>query len=106
MGELRHYARRGETDCGSAVEIVDRQFNFIRCILPYDYRWTSNSQQWDEAERICAALEGPMQALGVVSIEPRPAENNAASPSEASAGSLPPDEPQSPAIRSDLEGKS
>jgi len=65
---LRHYARRSLTDPGGNMEVVDRQFDFVRCILPYDYRWTSNSQQWSEAERICQALEGPMEALGVVYI--------------------------------------
>jgi hypothetical protein len=64
--ELRHYARRGLTlETGSNIEIVDREFDFVRAILPYDYAFTSNSQQWDEAERICRALEGPMSALGV-----------------------------------------
>lgn len=46
------------------IEVVDRQFNFIRAILPYDYRYTCNAQQWNEAERICAALEGPMISGG------------------------------------------
>lgn len=63
--ELRHYARR---DIFGDMEIVDRVFDWVRCRLPYDYRWTSNSQQWDEARRICEALAGPMQAQGVVSI--------------------------------------
>jgi hypothetical protein len=49
-----------------AIEIVDRQFDFVRAILPYDYRYTCNAQQWNEAERICQALEGPMPSLGVV----------------------------------------
>ena len=49
-----------------AIEVVDRQFNFIRAVLPYDYRFTCNAQQWDEAERICQALEGPMISQGVV----------------------------------------
>jgi hypothetical protein len=48
------------------IEIVDREFDFVRAILPYNYRFTCNAQQWDEAERICRALEGPMTSLGVV----------------------------------------
>lgn len=47
------------------MEIVDREFDFVRAVLPYDYRFTCNAQQWDEAERICAALEGPMISQGV-----------------------------------------
>jgi hypothetical protein len=42
------------------MEIVDREFDFVRAVLPYDYRYTCNAQQWDEAERICKVLEGPM----------------------------------------------
>jgi hypothetical protein len=63
---MRHVARRSMT---GAIEIVDTQFNFVRAILPYDYAYTSNSQQWSEAERICAALEGPMSALGIATID-------------------------------------
>lgn len=54
---------------GGEIEIVDRELNFVRAILPYDYRCTCNAQQWDEAERICAALEGPMISLGVATVE-------------------------------------
>jgi hypothetical protein len=50
------------------IEIVDREFDFVRAVLPYDYRWTCNAQQWDEAERICQALEGPMISKGVVRV--------------------------------------
>lgn len=63
----RHYARRDDQG-GSNIEIVDRAFDFVRAILPYDYRYTCNAQQWDEAERICAALEGPMMSQGIVSV--------------------------------------
>lgn len=66
MNRLRHYARRA-TMTGD-MEVVDREFDFVRAVLPYDYRFTCNSQQWDEAERICAALEGPMVSQGVVTI--------------------------------------
>jgi hypothetical protein len=62
VSDLRHYARRAIT---GDLEIVDRQFGFVRCILPYDYAYTSNAQQWIEAERICKALEGPMSAQGI-----------------------------------------
>lgn len=62
---MRHYARRAMT---GDVEIVDRQFDFVRAILPYNYAFTCNAQQWDEAERICQALEGPMISQGVVSV--------------------------------------
>lgn len=67
----RHYPRR--TFDGS-IEIVDREFDFVRAVLPYDYRFTCNAQQWDEAERICQALEGPMISGGVVRVrgETRP----------------------------------
>jgi hypothetical protein len=60
---MRHQSRRAIT---GEIEIVDTEFNFVRAILPYDYRFTCNSQQWDEAERICQALEGPMASLGVI----------------------------------------
>jgi hypothetical protein len=60
---LRHYPRR---NIGGGMEIVDRQFDFVRAILPYDYKYTCNSQQWAEAQRICEALEGPMISQGVV----------------------------------------
>lgn len=50
----RHYARRAVT---GEIEIVDREFDFVRAVLPYDYRYTCNAQQWSEAERICMALE-------------------------------------------------
>jgi hypothetical protein len=63
----RHYARR-DNQGGGTIEIVDREFDFVRAVLPYDYRFTCNAQQWDEAERICTALEGPMISLGVVSV--------------------------------------
>jgi hypothetical protein len=66
---LRHFAQR--TMMGE-IEIVDRKFNFVRCILPYDYAYTSNGQQLDEAKRICRALEGPMSALGIHTIRPTP----------------------------------
>jgi hypothetical protein len=62
LTETRHYARRATT---GEIEIVDREFDFVRAILPYDYRFTCNAQQWDEAERICQALEGPMISLGI-----------------------------------------
>lgn len=60
---MRHYPRRAIT---GAMEIVDSEFDFVRAILPYDYKYTCNSQQWDEAKRICEALEGPMISQGVV----------------------------------------
>jgi hypothetical protein len=59
---LRHQPRRTIT---GDVEIVDMVFDFVRATMPYDYRFTCNAQQWDEAERICVALEGPMISLGV-----------------------------------------
>jgi hypothetical protein len=62
---LRHFPRRA---IDGAVYIVDRQFNFVRAILPYSYAYSSNAQQWDEAARICQALEGPMSALGVARV--------------------------------------
>jgi hypothetical protein len=62
MSAMRHYPRRAMT---GDLEIVDREFDFVRAVLPYDYRYTCNAQQWDEAERICKALEGPMISLGV-----------------------------------------
>lgn len=61
---LRHFPRRTIT---GNIEIVDRQFDFVRAILPYDYQFTCNAQQWSEAERICQALEGPMISQGVAS---------------------------------------
>jgi hypothetical protein len=67
--ELRHYPRR---NIFGTLEIVDRQFDFVRAILPYDYRYTSNAQQWTEAEKICKALEGDMIAQGVVTARPSP----------------------------------
>lgn len=63
---MRHYARRAAMT--GDMEVVDREFDFVRAVLPYDYRFTCNSQQWDEAERICAALEGPMVSQGVVTV--------------------------------------
>ncbi len=63
---MRHYARRN-VETGD-VEIVDRKFDFVRAVLPYDYRFTCNADQWDHAERICAALEGPMVSQGVVRV--------------------------------------
>ncbi len=62
---MRHFARR---NMNGAIEIVDREFDFVRAILPYDYRYTCNAQQWSEAEHICAALEGPMSSCGVVTV--------------------------------------
>lgn len=62
---MRHYARR---NINGAIEIVDREFDFVRAILPYDYRYTCNAQQCDEAERICAALDGPMASQGVITL--------------------------------------
>lgn len=59
---MRHYARRAELS--GDMEIVDREFDFVRAVLPYDYRYTCNAQQWSEAERICEALEGAMISLG------------------------------------------
>ena len=50
--ELRHYSRR---NMRGDLEIVDREFDFVRVILPYDYKFTCNAQQYDEAERICKA---------------------------------------------------
>jgi hypothetical protein len=66
---MRHIARRSMT---GAIEIVDSEFDFVRAILPYNYAYTSNAQQWNEAERICQALEGPMSAGGIVTAEPAP----------------------------------
>lgn len=60
---MRHFARR---TMDGGIEVVDREFDFVRAVLPYDYRFTCNAQQWDEAERICEALEGPMISGGVV----------------------------------------
>lgn len=59
---MRHFARRAVT---GEMEIVDREFDFVRAVLPYDYRYTCNAQQQAEADLICAALEGPMISLGV-----------------------------------------
>lgn len=58
----RHYARRA---IDGSMEIVDRAFGFVRVVLPYDYRYTCNAQQHDEADRICKALEGPMISGGI-----------------------------------------
>lgn len=66
---MRHAARRSMTSAGD-IEIVDTEFDFVRAVLPYDYRFTSNAQQWSEARRICEALEGPMSAQGVVTARP------------------------------------
>lgn len=66
MSDLRHYTRRTVT---GEIEIVDRDFDFVRAVLPYDYRFTCNAQQWDEGERICQALEGPMTSQGVVRVQ-------------------------------------
>lgn len=63
---MRHIPRRTVT---GTIEIVDQNFDFVRAILPYDYRYTCNAQQWDEAERICRALEGPMISGGVVHVD-------------------------------------
>ena len=63
---MRHYARRSPS---GAVEIVDREFDFVRAILPYDYRFTCNADQWSQAEAICTALEGPMASQGILSVE-------------------------------------
>ena len=63
---MRHFARR---TVEGTIEVVDREFDFVRAVLPYDYRFTCNADQWDHAERICAALEGPMASQGVVKIE-------------------------------------
>jgi hypothetical protein len=62
---VRHFARR---TVEGTIEVVDREFDFVRAILPYDYRFTCNADQWDHAERICAALEGPMASQGVLSV--------------------------------------
>lgn len=66
---MRHYPRRSIT---GDMEIVDREFDFVRAVLPYDYRFTCNAQQHDEAERICQALEGPMISQGIVSAPAQP----------------------------------
>jgi hypothetical protein len=63
--EMRHFARR---TVGGQIEVVDCEFDFVRAILPYDYRFTCNADQWDHAGRICAALEGPMASQGVITI--------------------------------------
>jgi hypothetical protein len=60
---MRHVARRA---ISGEIQIVDTQFNWVRVVLPYDYRFTCNADQWDHAERICAALEGPMASKGIV----------------------------------------
>lgn len=65
---LRHFPRRSMGGAGGEIEIVDREFEFVRAILPYDYRFTSNADQWDHAQRICEALEGPMSSQGVVRV--------------------------------------
>lgn len=65
---MRHIARRDLTS--GDIEVVDTAFGFVRARLPYDYKYTSNAQQWAEARRICEALEGPMSAQGVVSAAP------------------------------------
>lgn len=62
---LRHFPRRS---ADGEIEVVDREFEFVRAILPYDYRFTSNADQWDHAQRICEALEGPMSSQGVVRV--------------------------------------
>lgn len=59
---LRHFPRR---TIEGTIEIVDREFEFVRAILPYDYRFTCNADQWNHARRICEALEGPMSSQGV-----------------------------------------
>lgn len=64
--ELRHFPRRS---INGEIEIVDRVFNFARAILPYDYRFTCNADQWDHAQRICEALEGPMSSQGTVHVK-------------------------------------
>jgi hypothetical protein len=64
--ELRHYPKR--VGPGGQLGIVDRQFDFVRCVLLYDYRYTCNAQQWREARLICEALEGPMESLGIVGV--------------------------------------
>ena len=64
--ELRHFPRRS---INGEIEIVDRAFDFVRAVLPYDYRFTCNADQWDHARRICEALEGPMASQGVVHVE-------------------------------------
>lgn len=66
---MRHFARR---DMGGNMEIIDSEFNFVRAILPYDYRYTCNAQQRVEADRICQALEGPMSAQGLVRVQSDP----------------------------------
>lgn len=62
---MRHYARR---TMEGTIEVVDRDFDFVRAILPYDYRFTCNADQWDHAERLCEALEGPMASHGIIHI--------------------------------------
>jgi hypothetical protein len=62
---MRHQPRRTIT---GDIEIVDQEFDFVRAVLPYDYRFTCNAQQWSEAERICTALEGPMISGGVIAL--------------------------------------
>ena len=61
--KLRHYPRR---NIMGDMEIVDRQFDWVRCVLPYNYAYTCNAQQYREADLICLALEGPMESFGVV----------------------------------------
>lgn len=62
----RHYARRTMT---GAIEIVDREFDFVRAILPYNHLFTRNSDQWSQAEAICNALEGLMVSQGILPLE-------------------------------------
>ena len=64
---MRHIPRRQDST-GGTIEIVDTEFDFVRALLPYDYRFTCNAQQWDEAQRICEALEGPMISQGVIRV--------------------------------------
>jgi hypothetical protein len=38
---MRHFPRRSIT---GDMEIIDREFDFVRAVLPYDYRFTCNAQ--------------------------------------------------------------
>jgi hypothetical protein len=66
---VRHFPRRGLEGDSGTIEIVDRDTGFVRATLPYDYRFTCNADQWDQATRICAALEGLMASQGVVRVK-------------------------------------
>jgi hypothetical protein len=60
--KMRHFARQAGVD--GTIEIVDRNLGFVRATLTYDYRVTCYADQWNHAQRICAALDSPMSSQG------------------------------------------